>query len=95
MLDLVHRLYRDKKDYKFLLNKILLESVTAYWNWVNAYNKLLVANEAYNNSSQRLENVKRAVVFGAKPSIDTIETLVFKQNRELELNLAKLDYQQK
>ena len=75
-----------------ILNDLLLEGITAYWNWTLAYNQLKVYERALNLVQQRQDGIVESFLQGDKPALDTLETAIQIQNRQLELTQAQLDY---
>ena len=75
-----------------ILNDLLLEGITAYWNWTLAYNQLQVYERALNLVQQRQDGIVESFLQGDKPALDTLETAIQIQNRQLELTQAQLDY---
>ncbi len=68
-----------------MLNDLKRNASIAYWKWQQAYQELSVYELAYENANQRLSAVKDAVVFGEKPSVDTVEASIVVQKWELSL----------
>jgi outer membrane protein TolC len=75
-----------------ILNNLLLEGITAYWNWTLAYNQLKVYERALNLVQQRQEGIVESFLQGDKPALDTLETAIQIQNRQLELTQAQLEF---
>lgn len=78
-----------------LANDLLLEAGKAYWEWVYAYNRVLIQEEALDLSSMRLDGIRNSFLQGDKPAIDTLESLIQVQNRAIALNEAKVIYENK
>ncbi len=74
------------------VNNLLLEAGKAYWEWVYAYNSMQIQEEGLRLSSIRLEGVRGSFLQGDKPAIDTLESLIQVQNREIALNEAMVQY---
>ena len=76
-----------------IVNDLLLAAGKAYWDWVNAYNDQEIHKAALALAEVRLEGVKNSFFQGDKPAIDTLESLIQIQNRQLSLNEAQLNYE--
>lgn len=75
-----------------LLNELYFEAAKAYWEWFESYNKLLIYQEALDLANSRFEFVKTSARVGDSPSIDTLESSIQVQNRELFLQQAELEF---
>ncbi len=80
------------QERRQMLNELLFESGKAYWSWFEAYNDLLIYQEALEVASIRLEAVRQSVEFGDAPPIDTLEAGIQVQNRQLLLQQGELDF---
>jgi len=76
-----------------IYNNLLLDAATAYWEWSLAYNQLQVYEQALRIAEQRLEGIVESYKQGDKPAVDTLETMIQVQNRQLNLNQAQLEYE--
>ena len=76
-----------------MLNNLMLDAMTSYWNWVKHYQVYKILTEALTVNEKRVELVKTAFRLGDRPAIDTTEALTQLQNIELLKNQAWLDYQ--
>lgn len=79
-------------EQRRIYNDLLISAADAYWQWVLAYNELQIYRQALDISEQRLEGIIESYRQGDKPAIDTLETLIQVQNRQIDLNQALLDY---
>ncbi|MCB0546051.1 MAG: TolC family protein [Phaeodactylibacter sp.] len=75
-----------------IINDLLLEAASAYWEWARAFNELGVQQGALALAQQRLGAIVESFIQGDKPAIDTLETLIQVQNRQLALNDAQVGY---
>ncbi len=75
-----------------LINDLLYNAGTAYWDWFAAFNSTQIYSEALELASTRFEQVKRSASLGDRPFIDTLEAGIQVQNRMLLLQQAKLDF---
>jgi outer membrane protein TolC len=82
-----------KNEQLLVVNDLLLETTSAYWNWVNAYyiNSILI--RSVQNNRQRYEVVKKSFFAGDRAAIDTTEALTQLQTIEIMQNQAALDLQ--
>ena len=82
-----------KNEQLLVVNDLLLETTSAYWNWVNAYyiNSILI--RSVQNNRQRYEVVKKSFYAGDRAAIDTTEALTQLQTFEIMQNQAALDLQ--
>jgi outer membrane protein TolC len=76
-----------------LINEVFLNAADAYWEWFKAYHQREVYREAVEVADIRLKAVKQSAALGDRPSIDTLEAGIQKQNRQLSLQDANLNYQ--
>lgn len=72
-----------------MLNELQRNAAIAYWDWLKATQQLEVYELAYNNANERFNATKEAVIFGDRPSIDTVEANMVLQQREQSFIAAK------
>jgi outer membrane protein TolC len=75
------------------VNDLLLETTSAYWNWVNAYYINTILIRSVQNNKERYEVVKKSFFAGDRAAIDTTEALTQLQTFEIMQNQAALDLQ--
>ena len=75
-----------------LLNDMLLDAAKAYWDWAVTYNQLLIFQRALTITEQRLSGVVESYRQGDLPAVDTLETMIQLQNRQFDLNEARMAY---
>lgn len=75
------------------LNDLLFGAALAYWDWLEAFRHLKVAQEALRLSQSRLIDLKNTVLQGERPGIDTIEARLIVQERRLHLQETIQDYE--
>jgi len=80
-------------EQRAIVNDLLLDAGKAYWEWVNAYNDLKIYEEALKLAEIRLEGIKSSFIQGDKPAIDTLESTIQVQNRQLAVNDARVVYE--
>ncbi len=69
-------------------NQLLYDASIAYLNWQSAQLFLNIAKEGVALSFTRLESTKQGYANGDKPAIDTLESFISLQNRQLEFQKA-------
>lgn len=82
-----------KNEQLLVVNDLLLEATSAYWNWVNAYYINTILIRSVQNNQQRYEVVKKSFFSGDRAAIDTTEALTQLQTIEIMQNQAALDLQ--
>ena len=82
-----------KNEQLLVVNDLLLEATSAYWNWVNAYNINSVLIKSVQNNKDRYEVIKKSYISGDRAPIDTTEALTQLQTFEMMQNQAALDLQ--
>lgn len=80
-------------EQKLLLNNLYYDASIAYLNWTKQYSQMQLYQNAVDLARQRFEGVKRSFIGGDVPAIDTLEAFIQVQVREVNLNQAKLNYQ--
>lgn len=74
-----------------VLNDLLFDAARAYWTWAVAASQVGLLEESLRQAEIRLEGLRESVAQGDKPPIDTTETLLQVQTRQLDLALARLE----
>jgi outer membrane protein TolC len=74
-----------------MLNDLLLEAYSAYWEWWQNARIFLTVSEALNVVRKRVDFVRGGVRLGDRPAIDTIEALAQLQLFELQWSNAQLN----
>ena len=80
-------------EQQAIVNDLILDAGKAYWDWVNAYNDLKIYEEALRLATIRLEGVRNSFLQGDKPAIDTLESTIQVQNRQILVNDAQVVYE--
>ncbi|MEL6538374.1 MAG: TolC family protein [Bacteroidota bacterium] len=75
------------------MNKFLLMSAKAYWEWAQAHQQLLLAEEGVRLAAFRLSGTRQNVTQGAAAAVDTLEAGLQLRSRRLDYQQAQLDYQ--
>lgn len=88
------RIYQEQSQVKrdLVAAEILYNAAKAYFDWYASHQKLLLYQEFFSNAEFRFQSVKTAFRAGDKPAVDTLEANINVNNRELELQQARLDY---
>ncbi|NJK83186.1 MAG: TolC family protein [Saprospiraceae bacterium] len=76
-----------------VMNDLLLAATETYWNWAYTYAVLSVFENSLNLAQQRFNFTKQSFLLGDKPAIDTLESFIIIQNRQVDLEQAEVDYQ--
>lgn len=82
----------NEAERRSMINTLLLEAASAYWEWARAYNELLIQQQALALTEERMKGIVESFLQGDKPAIDTLETMIQVQNRQLSLNDASVSY---
>ena len=82
-----------KNEQLLVVNDLLLETTSAYWNWVNAYYINTILIRSVQNNKERYEVVKKSFFAGDRAAIDTTEAHTQLQTFEIMQNQAALDLQ--
>ncbi len=75
-----------------IINDILLDATTAYWDWVTRYNEVRVIEQARDVAAMRLRAIVASYTEGDMAAVDTLEAYIQVQNRDFDLNDARLAY---
>ncbi len=76
-----------------LTNDLLISAIESYWNWAYAYQVVQVYENSLDLASTRFEIIRQSFLQGDKPAIDTLESLIQVENREILLNQALVEYE--
>ncbi len=79
-------------NQQLVINDILYNAVTTYFDWLKNYQSKLVYEDYLVNAETRLSNVKKTFFAGDKPAIDTLEASINLKSRLLDLEKAKIGY---
>ena len=80
-------------EQQSLLNNILKDAATEYWEWVNAFESFKIVQKNLLINKQRLEFIRNAVSNGERPAIDTLEALIQYQTNEIQTNESWVKFQ--
>lgn len=73
------------------LNALYKDAIVAYLDWSRTYNQMKLYTDAVTASKKRYEGFRKSFILGAIPAVDTLESLIQYQNRQL----TAIDYQGK
>jgi outer membrane protein TolC len=76
-----------------ILNDLLLDALEGYWNWVRAYNQLLIYRDFVDLALERFYGIRESYNQGDLPAIDTLEAYIQVQNRRIGENQSLIEYQ--
>lgn len=82
----------NEAERQAMVNNLLIDAASAYWDWSVAYNQLIIFEQALELTRVRLAGIVESYEAGDLPAVDTLETLIQVQNRELDVADAKLVY---
>lgn len=82
-----------KNEQLLVVNDVLLDATSAYWNWVNAYYINTILTKSVQNNKERYEVIKKSFVSGDRAPIDTTEALTQLQTFEMMQTQAAADLQ--
>jgi len=81
-----------KAKQELVINNILYNAITTYFNWLKKYQAKLVYEDYVVNAETRLSNIKKGFELGDKPAVDTLEANINLKNRLLDIEKAKIGY---
>ncbi len=81
---------RTQADRDLLVNQILFEAALAYFDWLQAFNEVLIFKNYLDNAATRFSGIKKSAEAGDIAVIDTVEAKIAVQNRELGLEQARV-----
>ena len=80
-----------EQEQVILINELLYEAAQTYLNWQIARSLYDIAVEGQNLAQIRLDGTRQSFINGDKPAIDTLETFIALQNRNLDFQKAEQD----
>ncbi|NCO64066.1 MAG: TolC family protein [Flavobacteriales bacterium] len=81
-----------KADRTLMINDILFEATSTYFNWLKTYKERLVFEDFLENADMRFKGIKKSYELGEFPAIDTLEARITLNTRKLELEKARIKY---
>ena len=86
-------LQQSQAERDLALNDLLLDAAKAYWTWVLADNQLRIYEAALRQAELRNAAVREGFLQGERSAVDSLETYIQVQTRQLDVNFARLDLQ--
>jgi len=86
---------QSKADQDLLVNEVLYNASLAYFEWLKAYNEAEIFRNFLTNAQIRFEGVKQSALAGDIAMIDTVEAKIAVENRQLNLEQAKVKIMQR
>jgi outer membrane protein TolC len=80
-------------EQELMLNTLFYDASLKYIDWVNHFNQMQLYQNALALANERLVGVRQSFLGGDLPAIDTLEAHIIFQVRDVNLNQAKLKYQ--
>ncbi len=81
---------QSEADRDLLVNQILFDAASAYFDWLQAYRDQLVFAQFLENAQIRFEGIRESALAGDIATIDTVEAGIAVQNRALSLEQARV-----
>jgi outer membrane protein TolC len=85
-------LYQAERDN--LMNDMAIESNKTYLKWSYYYQQMLIFQQALNVANQRFRAIKSSYELGERMAMDTLESYTQVQDRIVQYNDARLDFQE-
>lgn len=73
------------------INDLFFEALNSFWDWVEAYNILLIKEYGLKLTEERFINTRDAFLFGDKPAVDTLESYIQLNDRIMQVQQARID----
>jgi outer membrane protein TolC len=88
------RLLRDGNEAfrRTIVNDLFIKAIDTYWKWAYKNQIRQVFENSLNLAQDRFQLVKSSFEQGDKPAIDTLESLIQIQNRQLQYRQAQVDF---
>jgi outer membrane protein TolC len=80
-------------EQELIVNDLLLDAYSAFWTWVECYQKLQITEEGLAFAIIRFNGVKENAILGEVPFIDTVEAKIQLDNRKFDKTQANYDFQ--
>ncbi|ELR73553.1 hypothetical protein C900_02638 [Fulvivirga imtechensis AK7] len=74
-----------------LINKLLLSAANDYWEWYDAYNQYILAEQAIEIAQDIFDRTRLAFEYGEVAAIDTVQAGISLQKRFIEFQQADAD----
>jgi outer membrane protein TolC len=79
-----------KAEQQLQITNLLYNASLAYFNWYRNYSEVKLYENFLENAKIRFEGVKKTIIEGDKPAIDSIEAGIVVKNRKLNLEDSRL-----
>ena len=76
-----------------LMNDLGIEATKSYWKWGYYYQQMIIFQRALDIANQRFRGIKASYQLGERMAMDTLESYTQVQDRIVQYNDARLDYQ--
>ena len=73
-----------------LINQLITDAINAFIEWEIAYDKMNLYRNFLENAKTRFQGIRASALSGDRSSIDTVEAKIIVQNRQLQLEKARL-----
>ncbi len=80
-------------EQKIMINDLCMDAISAYWAWVKAYETYTVVANKVRINEKRLELIRKWIVNGERPAIDSIEAVTQLQSFQYRRNENWLEFQ--
>jgi outer membrane protein TolC len=77
-----------------LMNDLGIEATKTYWKWWYYHQQMLIFQQALNIANQRFRGIKASYELGERMAMDTLESYTQVQDRIVQVNDARLDFQE-
>ena len=82
-----------RNEQLLVVNDLLFDATSAFWNWVNAYNINAILIKSVQNNKERYEVIKNSFAGGDRAAIDTTEAMTQLQTFEIMQSQTAVDLQ--
>lgn len=72
-------------------NTVMYEAAKAYWTWNYAENAVAIVSDALKQAQIRHEALRQSFFQGERSAVDTLETFIQVQTRQVDLQFAQVD----
>ena len=80
-----------QQEQLIIANEVLFNASMAYLQWQTYQQYLVIASEGVDLANQRLDGTRSSFINGDKPAIDTLESFISLQSREMDQMKASQD----
>lgn len=83
---------QSQSEKTLIINDLMNEAYSAYWNWVQSYEVYSLFNEIIELNEQRLQFILNSYLQGDRPAIDTVEAAAQIQTLKLSRQQSLINY---